>query len=83
MNKSSNVNYVIRLTVILAFFAMLLFPIALMLIDGPDDTAMESEAAVNLEAPTAKTYFDGSFQKNFDAWMCCSSLQTARLPAWN
>lgn len=68
MNQPSNASFMIKLTVILVFFAMLCFPIALMAIDGADETQMESEAVVNLSAPTAQTYFDGSFQKNFENW---------------
>ncbi len=66
--KSSTVTYAIRLTVILIFCAMLIFPLALMALDGPDRTEMESEAATKLKPLRADTYLDGSFQSSFEAW---------------
>ncbi len=66
--RSTNVSYVIRLTVILAFFAVLIYPVALMVLDGPDMTEMESEATTELKELSWDTYLDGTFQSNFEAW---------------
>ena len=66
--KPSNFNFVIRLTVILCFFALLIFPIALMALDGPDSTAMESEATVELKGFSLGSYLDGNFQSSFESW---------------
>jgi hypothetical protein len=68
--KPSNVNFVIRLTVILAFFAVILFPMCLMAIDGPDEAdAALQEDKIELKTPTVQSYFNGSFQANFEAWL--------------
>ncbi len=66
--KPSQTVFAIRLTVILAFFAVLIFPLCLMALDGPDETAMESEKETKLVPFTAESYADGSFQSNFEAW---------------
>ncbi len=68
--KPSNVNFVIRLTVILAFFAVMLFPMCLMALDGPDkvDASMQ-EDKIELKKPTVQAYLDGSFQSTFESWL--------------
>ncbi len=66
--KPSNAGFVIRLTLILCFFAVLIFPVALMALDGPDATAMESEAEVELKEFSLSAYLDGSFQSSFESW---------------
>ena len=69
MNKnSSNVTYVLRLTIILLFFAVLCFPLALMAIDGPDQTAVQSEAAAELKPLNWDTYIEGTFHSSFETW---------------
>lgn len=52
--KPSNVNFVIRLTIILAFFAVMIFPMALMALDGPDqaDASMQEDRIVLKELPS-------------------------------
>ncbi|MBE6620571.1 MAG: hypothetical protein E7625_04325 [Ruminococcaceae bacterium] len=68
--KPSNVNFVIRLTVILAFFAVMLFPMCLMALDGPDEAKAEmQEDTVRIEAPTFENYLSGTFQSTFEAWL--------------
>lgn len=68
--KPSNVNFVIRLTVILAFFAIALFPMCLMAIDGPEEPDAEAqEDTIQLVAPTADNYFTGKFQTTFESWL--------------
>lgn len=68
--KPSNVKFVICLSVVLAFFAIVLFPMCLMAIDGPDEAKADmQEDTVHLEAPTLAKYWTGEFQKNFDAWI--------------
>ena len=68
--KPSNVNFVIRLTVILAFFAVMLFPMCLMALDGPDqaDASMQ-EDKIEMKPLSVQTYFDGSFQSTFESWL--------------
>ena len=68
--KPSNVNFVIRLTVILAFFAVALFPMCLMAMDGPErpDAEMQEDTIV-LVAPTPGNYFSGKFQTTFESWL--------------
>jgi hypothetical protein len=68
--KPSNVNFVIRLTVILAFFAVILFPMCLMGLDGPEkpDANMQ-EDTIKLVAPTPENYFSGKFQSTFETWL--------------
>ncbi|MBQ7337280.1 MAG: hypothetical protein IJW40_02375 [Clostridia bacterium] len=66
--KATTVTYVIQTTIILLFFAILCFPLTLMALDGPDETAVESEAAAELVPLSAETYFDGSFHSAFEAW---------------
>ena len=66
--KTSNVTYVIRLTFILVFFAVLCFPLALMALDGPDQTALESEAATEVEELSFETWKEGQFQSKFESW---------------
>lgn len=68
--KPSNVNFVIRLTVILAFFAVALFPMCLMALDGPEQPdAAAQEDTVVLVAPTPGNYFSGKFQTTFESWL--------------
>jgi len=69
-NKASNVNFVIRLTVILVFFAIALFPMCLMALDGPEkpDANMQ-EDTIKLVAPTPENYFSGKFQSTFESWL--------------
>ena len=69
-NKPSNVNFVIRLTVILVFFAVVLFPMCLMALDGPEkpDANMQ-EDTIQLVAPTPSNYFSGKFQSTFESWL--------------
>ncbi|MBE6661099.1 MAG: hypothetical protein E7605_06815 [Ruminococcaceae bacterium] len=69
-NKASNVNFVIRLTVILVFFAIALFPMCLMALDGPDqaDASMQ-EDKIEMKPLSVQTYFDGSFQSTFESWL--------------
>ena len=68
--KPSNVKFVIRLTIILAFFAIALFPMCLMAMDGPDEAKAEmQEDTVHLVAPTLSKYWTGEFQKTFDSWI--------------
>ena len=69
-NKPSNVNFVIRLTVILVFFAVALFPMCLMALDGPEqpDSNMQ-EDTIKLVAPTPSNYFSGKFQSTFESWL--------------
>ena len=71
MNKKpSNVNFVIRLTVILVFFAIMIFPMALMALDGPDEAKAEmQEDTIRLEKPTLQKYWSGAFQSNFNSWI--------------
>ena len=68
--KPSNVNFVIRLTVILAFFAIALFPMCLMALDGPErpDASMQ-EDTITLVAPTPGNYITGKFQTTFESWL--------------
>ena len=68
--KPSNVNFVIRLTVILAFFAVILFPMCLMALDGPDrvDASMQ-EDKVELKPLSVQSYLDGTFQSTFESWV--------------
>ena len=66
--KTSTVTYVIQLTVILVFFAILCFPLSLMVVDGPDETQVESEAATELVPLSLDTYLDGSFHGAFESW---------------
>ena len=66
--KTSNITYVIRLTFILVFFAVLCFPLALMALDGPDQTALESEAATEIEELTFENLKEGTFQSKFESW---------------
>ncbi|MBR2621383.1 MAG: hypothetical protein IKC97_03310, partial [Clostridia bacterium] len=56
--------------VILAFFAVALFPMCLMAIDGPEepDAGMQ-EDTVQLVAPTFENYFSGKFQSTFESWL--------------
>ena len=68
--KPSNVNFVIRLTVILAFFAIALFPMCLMALDGPEKPDAElQEDTIVLVAPTAGNYITGKFQTTFESWL--------------
>lgn len=70
MEKKTTATYVIQITVILLFFAILCFPLALMALDGPDtpDADKMSESTVELVPLTVETYLDGSFHSNFEAW---------------
>ena len=66
--KTSNITYAIRLAFILVFFAVLCFPLALMALDGPDQTPLESEAATELEELTFENLKEGTFQSKFESW---------------
>ena len=60
----------IRLTVILAFFAVALFPMCLMALDGPEEPNAEAqEDTIVLVAPTADNYITGKFQTTFESWL--------------
>ena len=68
--KPSNVKFVICLSVVLAFFAIALFPMCLMAMDGPEKPdAAAQEDTVHLVAPTLSKYWTGEFQKTFDSWI--------------
>ena len=66
--KVSLTTYLMQLTIILLFFAILCFPLALMALDGPDETAVESEAATELEPLSVDSYFSGKFHSAFESW---------------
>ena len=66
--QSKKLTFVLQLVVILLFMAILCFPMAMMLIDGPDETEVESEAATNLVDFTYESYFTGEFHSAFEAW---------------
>ncbi|MBQ7398632.1 MAG: hypothetical protein IJW09_07420, partial [Clostridia bacterium] len=68
--KPSRVNFVIRLMVILAFFAVALFPMCLMAIAGPEEPDADmQEDTVQLVAPTLENYLSGKFQSTFELWL--------------
>ena len=68
--KPSNINFYIRLVIILVFFAVALFPMCLMAIDGPEepDEGMQ-EDTIQLVAPTFENYLNGTFQSTFESWL--------------
>jgi len=68
--RTSNVTYVIRLSIILIFMGMLCFPLCLMALDGPDeyDPEVYQETAATLVPLTDETYFSGSFHAAFENW---------------
>ncbi len=68
--KISIVTYVIQLSVIMLFFCILCFPLALMALDGPDDYDPEifQETEASLLPLTPQTYLDGSFHTAFETW---------------
>ena len=66
--KATPVTYLMQLTIILVFLAILCFPLALMALDGPDQTAVESEASAELVELNAENYFSGKFHSAFETW---------------
>ena len=67
-SKSPNATFVVQLTIILLFFAILCFPLTLMAIDGPDEAEVESEAATELLPLNLYNYVTGSFHTAFESW---------------
>lgn len=61
-------NRVIKLVCLLLFFAIILCPLTFMAIIGPDESRLESESRIDLEGFTAKGWWNGSFQTNFESW---------------
>ena len=47
-NQDKRSVYVLRLITVLAFFCILCFPMAMLLLDGPDQTPVENEAVTEL-----------------------------------
>jgi hypothetical protein len=66
--KVSLATYLMQLTIILLFLAILCFPLALMALDGPDLTEAESEASAELVPLNADNYFSGKFHSAFETW---------------
>ena len=66
--KPNNDALFTKIFFIVVFFALLVLPISLMALIGPDNTALESEAATKIEEFSADSWFDGSFQSSFEAW---------------
>ncbi len=66
--KQGKVTYVIQLAIILVFLGVLCFPLTMMIIDGPDETQVESEAATELVALDYESYFTGEFHQAFESW---------------
>ncbi len=65
--KPSNVKFVIRLTVVLTFFAIMLFPLALMALDGPDRGGI-NETEKEMKEFSLEAWFDASFQQQFEGY---------------
>ena len=68
MNKPKSPIRAIQLVSILLFFNILLFPLLLMLLNGPDATVSESEEPTEMLPLSYDSYVSGEFHQAFEAW---------------